>query len=106
MIRLFLDDIDFEPSVTPGARPKIIPPHELSRRLLLNLVDDFSRAGNADLFKAISRGLNVANFLNDSSEYVYAFHVGELVLKKARSIRASISLDDWGLRYEYEAMCT
>nr|VZI50678.1 unnamed protein product [Spirometra erinaceieuropaei] len=107
-------------SVTPapngdGLSP-LIPPHELSHRLVANVEAELSSVfknasrGSAESIPLIEAtvavGLKVGKFLNESSEYANGYSAAHLVYKYVRTHARECAIPSTlSIRWEYEAMC-
>ncbi|VDN40210.1 unnamed protein product [Dibothriocephalus latus] len=107
-------------SVTPVPNSEdlspLIPPHELSHRLVANLEASLSSVfkngscASAEsillLEAAVAVGLKVGKFLNESSEYANGYSAAHLVYKYVRTHARACSVPNTlSIRWEYEAMC-
>lgn len=89
----------------------LVPTHSISEQLLANLREILNRASRlkqntaAEVATAALLGLKMANFLCDSSEYVYAFKASRAVHETVRTFFGLSRYHRTQLRLEFEAMC-
>ncbi|KAF6776250.1 hypothetical protein AHF37_04046 [Paragonimus kellicotti] len=89
----------------------LVPPHHFSNQLLINLRELFSRATRvkhntpAEVTSVALLGLKMSNFLCESSEYVHALKVAQVIHEAVRTFFGLSQFHRAQLRLEYEILC-
>ncbi|KAA3675241.1 uncharacterized protein DEA37_0007217 [Paragonimus westermani] len=89
----------------------LVPPHHFSNQLLINLRELFNRAIRvkhntaAEVTSVALLGLKVSNFLCESSEYVHALKVAQVIHEAVRTFFGPSQCHRVQLRLEYEILC-